>query len=110
MGQVCMLPAMTAPRNKRKDEIAAELVEAQARIQELEAATRSLRQEQTVMLSARVPRSLREQAKFLGLRLGKSMQEVTQEALAEWVEARTEQARSHSLFDVPGQEGTGPAS
>lgn len=70
-----------AEAKKREEEL-------QRKIEQLEAATSSQRQHETVMLSVRVPRRLREQAKHLGSLIGMSMQEVASEALTSWVEEK----------------------
>lgn len=85
-----------------KAQIQAELEEAQARIQELEAATTNLRQEQLVMLSVRIPKSLRQQAKFAGQRKGLTLQEVVGDALRQWVTIQAErEGQEPALFDTP---------
>lgn len=73
---------------KKREVLAAELEEAEKRIVELEATKAELLAEQTVMLSARVPRRLREEARYIGGQFGVGMQEVVTEALEAWIAER----------------------
>lgn len=82
----------TPPSRMTKDDLKAELDKLQAEREELAKANEELqakvtaaRDSEPVFMSARIPRSLRTQARNLGQQAGMSLQDVVREALEEWV-------------------------